>query len=83
MLLSRYCRFFKPSYAANLLKNGCPKFLEVVEKLREGGSYADIGCGFGISTLMIAGAFPDAQVYGLIFMSPQLKRRLVYRKNQV
>ena len=32
-------------------------------KITKGGSYADIGCGFGISTLMVAGAFPDAKVY--------------------
>ena len=57
-------RFFKPSYATNLIKKWLPKVDGVVDKLSAGGSFADIGCGFGISTLMVAEAFPDATIAG-------------------
>ena len=67
-------RFFKPSYAANLLKKWLPKVSGVMEKLQGGGSYADIGCGFGISTLMVAEAFPDAKVYGFDIHEPSIDK---------
>lgn len=57
-------RFFKPSYATNLIAKWLPKVDGVVDKLSAGGSFADIGCGYGVSTLMIAEAFPNADVHG-------------------
>ena len=67
-------RFFKPSYAANLLKKWLPKVSGVVEKLKDGGSYADIGCGFGVSTLMVAEEFPKAEVYGFDIHKPSIQK---------
>ena len=58
----------------NLLKKWEPKVSGVMEKLQGGGSYADIGCGFGISTLMVAEAFPDAKVYGFDIHEPSISK---------
>jgi ubiquinone/menaquinone biosynthesis C-methylase UbiE len=57
-------RFFKPSYATNLIAKWLPKVDGVVDKLQNGGRFADIGCGFGVSTMMIAEAFPQAEITG-------------------
>ncbi len=57
-------RFFKPSYATNLIAKWLPKVEGVVDKLQSGGRFADIGCGFGVSTMMIAEAFPNAEITG-------------------
>jgi SAM-dependent methyltransferase len=57
-------RFFRPGYTANLLASWLPALDGVEEKLRAGGRIADIGCGHGASTLLLAEAFPSATVIG-------------------
>jgi SAM-dependent methyltransferase len=57
-------KFFRPGYAANLLTSWIPALEGVQQKLEAGGKVADVGCGKGASTLLIAGAFPKAHVYG-------------------
>ncbi len=57
-------RFFRPGYLANLVPNWLPALDGVVEKLHDGGSVADIGCGYGASSVLIAQAFPGARVVG-------------------
>ena len=51
-------RFFRPSYNANLLTSWLPALDGVVEKLQRGATVADIGCGHGSSTILMAEAFP-------------------------
>ena len=51
-------RFFRPSYNANLLPSWLPALDGVVEKLQRGATVADIGCGHGSSTILMAEAFP-------------------------
>ncbi|AHF84510.1 SAM-dependent methyltransferase PhcB [Rhizobium leguminosarum bv. trifolii WSM1689] len=60
-------RFFRPGYKANLVGNWLPSLDGVVEKLERGARAADVGCGFGSSTLMMATAFPKSQFTGIDF----------------
>ncbi|QDP98147.1 class I SAM-dependent methyltransferase [Microlunatus elymi] len=57
-------RFFRPGYNANLLTEWLPALDGVVAKLEAGGRVADIGCGFGSSTIIMAGAFPASRFTG-------------------
>ena len=57
-------RFFRAGYNANLLSSWLPALDGVVEKLKRGGKVADVGCGHGASTLLMAQAFPQSQFIG-------------------
>jgi SAM-dependent methyltransferase len=57
-------RFFRPGYNANLLPAWLPALDGVVEKLEAGGKVADIGCGHGSSTILMAQAFPSSTFVG-------------------
>lgn len=63
-LFSGTARFFRATYAANLLDNWLPALDGVVDKLKRGILVADIGCGFGHSTMMMARAFPNSTFIG-------------------
>lgn len=65
-------RFFRPGYAANLVANWIPSLEGVEEKLKSGAKIADIGCGHGSSTLLMAQAFPASTVYGFDFHEPSI-----------
>jgi 2-polyprenyl-3-methyl-5-hydroxy-6-metoxy-1,4-benzoquinol methylase len=57
-------RFFRPSYAANLISSWIPALEGVKAKLEKGGSVADVGCGHGASTILMAQAFPKSKFVG-------------------
>ena len=57
-------KFFRPGYAANLVSSWIPALHGVKEKLMAGGKVADVGCGKGASTLLMAKAFPKSRFYG-------------------
>ena len=57
-------RFFRPNYVANLITSWIPALDGVQEKLTKGAKIADIGCGLGASTILMAKAFPKSEVYG-------------------
>jgi SAM-dependent methyltransferase len=57
-------RFFRPGYAAHLTSEWIPALGGVEERLREGGTVADIGCGHGASTIIMAEAYPASRVTG-------------------
>jgi SAM-dependent methyltransferase len=57
-------RFFRPSYNANLIGGWLPALDGVVEKLQRGAAVADVGCGHGASTILMAQAFPNATFVG-------------------
>ena len=57
-------RFFRPGYLANLMPSWLPALDGVEEKLRAGATVADIGCGHGSSTVLMANAFPASTFVG-------------------
>ena len=57
-------KFFRPSYAANLVTSWIPSLQGVKEKLEAGARVADVGCGKGASTLLMAKAFPKSRFFG-------------------
>ncbi|MDH6129552.1 class I SAM-dependent methyltransferase [Kitasatospora sp. GP82] len=56
--------YFLPGYRANLVQRWLPALDGVTDRLAAGGRVADIGCGPGHATLLIAQAFPNAVVHG-------------------
>jgi SAM-dependent methyltransferase len=57
-------KFFRPGYAANLVSSWIPALHEVQTKLEAGARVADVGCGKGASTLLMAKAFPKSHFFG-------------------
>lgn len=57
-------RFFRPNYANNLTTAWLPALDGVVDKLKSGAKVADVGCGHGSSTMLMARAFPKSHFYG-------------------
>jgi SAM-dependent methyltransferase len=57
-------KFFRPGYAANLVTTWIPALDGVQAKLESGGRVADVGCGTGSSTLLMAKAFPKPEFFG-------------------
>ena len=65
-------KFFKPTYKANLIQSWIPALDGVEEKLKAGARVADVGCGFGHSTLLLAETFPNSHFYGFDFHEPSI-----------
>ncbi len=65
-------RFFRPMYAASLVDAWLPAMDGVCEKLEAGAKVADIGCGHGSSTIIMAKAFPNTTFYGFDFHAPSI-----------
>ncbi len=57
-------RFFRPGYAANLVVAWIPSLEGVEEKLNSGGRVADVGCGLGASTILMAKSYPKSEFVG-------------------
>ena len=57
-------KFFRPGYAANLVNSWIPALQGVQAKLERGARVADVGCGTGSSTLLMAKAFPKSEFFG-------------------
>jgi SAM-dependent methyltransferase len=57
-------RFFRTGYKHHLVQEWLPALDGVVDKLRRGAKVADVGCGHGISTRLMAEAFPNSRFYG-------------------
>jgi len=57
-------KFFRPGYAANLINNWIPSLNGVEEKLKSGAKVADVGCGLGASTILMAQSYPNSTFVG-------------------
>jgi SAM-dependent methyltransferase len=57
-------RFFEPGYRANMVDAWIPALERVHERLEAGGRVADVGCGHGVSAIVIAQDYPAAEVIG-------------------
>lgn len=67
-------RFFRPNYIANLTTSWIPALEGVQEKLRAGARVADVGCGHGASTLLMAKAYPASHFTGFDYHAASVKR---------
>ena len=68
-------KFFRPGYAANLVSAWIPALSDVKEKLEAGARVADVGCGKGASTILMAKAFPKSRSSDSTTTTSRLKRR--------
>jgi 2-polyprenyl-3-methyl-5-hydroxy-6-metoxy-1,4-benzoquinol methylase len=66
-------RFFRPNYENNLLSSWLPALDGVESKLKAGATVADVGCGHGASTLLMARAFPKSRFYGFDYHSGSIE----------
>lgn len=66
-------RFFRPGYEANLIESWLPALEGVEDKLKLGAKVADIGCGHGSSTVLMARAYPNSTIHGFDFHEPSIE----------
>jgi SAM-dependent methyltransferase len=57
-------RFFRPGYSAHLISEWIPALEGVEAKLKNGAVVADVGCGYGVSTILMALAYPKSRFFG-------------------
>jgi SAM-dependent methyltransferase len=65
--------FFRPGYVNNIVQSWIPALGGVEEKLRRGAKVADVGCGVGFSTLLMAQAYPKSAFTGYDFHEPSIE----------
>ena len=66
-------RFFRPNYENNLLSGWIPALEGVQDKLAKGASVADVGCGHGASTILMAKAFAKSRFSGFDYHSGSIE----------
>jgi SAM-dependent methyltransferase len=67
-------RFFRPTYLANLVSSWIPALEGVEAKLKAGARVADIGCGHGASTLLMAKSYPESKFFGFDYHVPSIEK---------
>jgi SAM-dependent methyltransferase len=65
--------FFRPGYAANLMTSWIPALDGVEAKLQAGANVADVGCGLGASTILMAEAYPNSTFVGFDYHAPSIE----------
>jgi SAM-dependent methyltransferase len=74
MLFQGTERFFRPGYAAHLVSEWIPALDGIKEKLERGARVADVGCGHGSSTIVMARAFAKSAFTGFDYHPPSIER---------
>ncbi len=75
-------KFFRPGYAANLVSSWIPALEGVQDKLARGAKVADVGCGKGASTILMAKAFPKSHIYGFDYHDKSIEAARESAKRQ-
>jgi SAM-dependent methyltransferase len=75
-------KFFRPGYAANLVSSWIPALSNIKEKLEAGARVADVGCGTGASTLLMAKAFPKSRFFGFDYHDKSIEAARESAKRQ-
>jgi 2-polyprenyl-3-methyl-5-hydroxy-6-metoxy-1,4-benzoquinol methylase len=76
LMAEGFAEFFKSSYVGNLINSWIPAVDDgnILEKLKKGAKVADVGCGFGFTTLMMAKAYPKSTFTGFDFDRESIER---------
>lgn len=73
-------RFFRPGYHNSLIESWLPALDGVVAKLKQGATVADVGCGHGFSTVIMAKAFPNTTFIGYDFHSGSVEQARLHAR---
>jgi len=65
--------FFRPGYVNNVVQNWLPSLDGMANRLKSGARVADVGCGVGFSTMLMAKAFPTSKFVGFDFHEPSIE----------
>ncbi|PYC76842.1 SAM-dependent methyltransferase [Streptomyces tateyamensis] len=81
-LFSGTAKFFRPGYTGALVPEWIPAMNGTERKLVEGAEVADVGCGYGYSTMLMADAYPNSRFHGFDFHGPSVEqaRRIAQEK---
>ncbi len=66
-------RFFRPNYVGNLVSSWIPALDGVEAKLKKGAKVADIGCGHGASTILMAQTYPNSTFFAFDYHEPSIQ----------
>jgi len=66
-------RFFRPGYMANLVSSWIPALDGVDQRLQDGARVADVGCGHGASTILMAQAYPKSHFHGFDYHEASIR----------
>jgi len=74
--------FFRNGYQANLVQHWLPTLDGVIEKLQQGIRVADVGCGYGHSTIIMAKAFPNSEFFGFDYHPESIDEAREYARDE-
>jgi hypothetical protein len=73
--------FFRPGYVNNIVQSWLPAIAGAVPRLEAGARVADVGCGVGFSTLLMAEAYPNSSFVGYDFHAPSIEAANAHAKS--
>jgi ubiquinone/menaquinone biosynthesis C-methylase UbiE len=79
-LFCAVARFFRPGYLNNLVSSWLSALDGVIAKLQHGAKVADVGCGHGVSTVLMAQAFPNSQFVGYDFHPSSIEQAQMHAR---